>query len=94
MDRDFAKVWKYRLHPLIHSFPFWNSAQDIEKKKAELMTPHFLSLNQDIVGGPPMQKCGLKYDMYCMWEYLEWLFRQYSQHEEKNECKVKKDYAE
>jgi len=37
------------LHPLIHTFPFGNSAQDVEKKKAEPKTPHFLSLNQDIV---------------------------------------------
>ena len=27
-------------------------AQDVGKKKAEPKTPHFLSLNQDIVAGP------------------------------------------
>jgi hypothetical protein len=27
-------------------------AQDVEKKKAEPKTPHFLSLNQDIVAEP------------------------------------------
>ena len=31
------------LHPLIHTFAFLNSAQDIEKKKAEPKTPHILS---------------------------------------------------
>ena len=36
------------LHPLIHTFPFLNSAQDIEKKKAEPKTPHFLGSNQDM----------------------------------------------
>jgi hypothetical protein len=34
---------KFTLHPLIHTFPFLNSAQDIEKKKAEPVTPHLLS---------------------------------------------------
>ena len=37
------------LRPLIYTFTSWDSAQDIEKKKAEPKTPHFLSLNQDIV---------------------------------------------
>jgi hypothetical protein len=37
------------LHPLIHTIAPETSAQDVEKKKAELKTPHFLSLNQDIV---------------------------------------------
>jgi hypothetical protein len=43
------------LHPLIHTLLGFASAQDLEKKKAEPKTPHFLSLNQDIVGGPQMQ---------------------------------------
>jgi hypothetical protein len=30
-------------------------------KKAEPKTPHFLSLNQDIVAGSQREKCGLKY---------------------------------
>jgi hypothetical protein len=43
MDADFI------LHPLIHTFASETSSQDVEKKKTELKTPHFLSLNQDIV---------------------------------------------
>ena len=50
-----------RLHPLIHTFPTRNLTQDIEKKKAEPKTPHFLSLNQDIVAWSQEEKCGLKY---------------------------------
>jgi hypothetical protein len=38
------------LHPLIHTFAFGNSAQDVEKKKAEPKTPHFLSLNPRYCG--------------------------------------------
>jgi len=52
---------KCGLHPLIHTFPFWNSAQDVEKKKTEPRTPHFFSLNQDIVAWSQEVKCGLKY---------------------------------
>ena len=37
------------LHPLIHTFAPETSTQDLEKKKVEPRTPHFLSLNQDIV---------------------------------------------
>jgi hypothetical protein len=37
------------LHPLIHTLLEFNLAQDAEKKKAEPVTPHFLSLNPDIV---------------------------------------------
>jgi hypothetical protein len=40
---------KFRLHPLIHTIAPETSAQDGEKKKAEQGTPHFFSLNQDIV---------------------------------------------
>jgi hypothetical protein len=32
-------------------------------KKAEPKTPHFLSLNQDIVDGSQEQKCELKYEV-------------------------------
>jgi hypothetical protein len=39
------------------------SAQEVEKKKAEPKTPHFLSLNQDIVAWSQEKKCGLKYDI-------------------------------
>ena len=40
------------LHPLIHTLGFLNSSQDVEKKKAESKTPHFLSLKQDFVSEP------------------------------------------
>jgi len=33
----------------------------LRRKKAEPKTPHFLSLNQDIVADAQNQKCGLKY---------------------------------
>ena len=52
---------KFGLHPLIHTIVLKTSAQDVEKKKAELKTPHFLRLNQDIVASPQDEKCGLKY---------------------------------
>jgi hypothetical protein len=52
------------LHPLIHTFPTRNLTQDVEKKKAEPGTPHFLSLNQDIVAWSQKEKCGLKYVIY------------------------------
>jgi hypothetical protein len=35
------------LHPLIHTLLEFGLAQDVEKKKAEPRTPHFLSQNQD-----------------------------------------------
>jgi hypothetical protein len=35
-------------------------------KKAEPVTPHFLSLNQDIVGWPQEVKCGLKYVIHSL----------------------------
>jgi hypothetical protein len=50
-----------KLHPLIHTIAPETLAQDVEKKKAELKTPHFLSLNQDIVAWSQKEKCGLKY---------------------------------
>jgi hypothetical protein len=39
-------------------------AQNVGKKKAEPKTPHFLSLNQDIVARSQEEKCGLKYVMH------------------------------
>ena len=51
------------LHPLIHTIAPETSVQDVEKKKAEPKTPHFLSLNQDIVFWSQKQKCGLKYEI-------------------------------
>ena len=51
----------YELHPLIHTIAPETSAQDVEKKKAEPKTRHFLSLNQDIVALSQKEKCGLKY---------------------------------
>ena len=61
---------KCKLHPLIHTFAPENSAQDVEKKKAERKTPHFLSSNQDIVANPQDEKCGLKYDTYTCWRRI------------------------
>ena len=55
---------KCELHPLIHTFIKFNLVQDLEKKKAESKTPHFLSLKQDIVAWSAEQKCGLKYVIY------------------------------
>ena len=37
------------LHPLIHTCLGSIQAQDVEKKKAELKTPNFLSINKDVV---------------------------------------------
>jgi hypothetical protein len=50
-----------RLHPLIHTRLDFHLAQDVDNKKAELMTPHFFSLKQGIVARFKEQKCGLKY---------------------------------
>jgi hypothetical protein len=50
---------KCKLHPLIHTRPDFTGAQDVEKKKAEPKTPHFLSLNQDIVAQSQEEKCGV-----------------------------------
>ncbi len=41
-------------------------AQDFEKKKAEPKTPHFLSLNQDIVAWSQDEKCRLKYVIHIL----------------------------
>jgi len=51
------------LHPLIHIPLRIAQAQDVEKKKAEPRTPHFVSLNQDIVGWSQGGKCELKYEI-------------------------------
>jgi len=47
-------------------FPPGNSPQDIEKKKAEPKTPHFLSLKQDMVACSQEGKCELKYVMFSL----------------------------
>ena len=52
------------LHPLIHTIACETSAQDVEKKKVEPKTPHFFSLNQNIVASFQDEKCGLKYVMH------------------------------
>jgi hypothetical protein len=49
------------LHPLIRTWLEFDLAQNVENKKAESNTPHFLSLNQDIVSGSQDEECGLKY---------------------------------
>jgi len=38
----------------------------LRRKKAEPRTPHFLSLNQDIVAWSQEEKCGLKYVMLSL----------------------------
>ena len=50
----------FTLHPLIHTIAPETSAQDVEKKKAEPKTPHFLSLNQDIVARSQEAKVEIK----------------------------------
>ena len=49
------------LHPLIHTLLELTQAQDVEKKKAELKTPHFFGLNLHIVPWSKDAKWGLKY---------------------------------
>jgi hypothetical protein len=51
------------LHPLIDTIASETSAQDVEKKNAERKTPHFLSLNQDIVAWSQEVEFGLKYEI-------------------------------
>ena len=36
------------------------------QRKAEPKTPHFLSLNQDVVARPQDAKCGLKYVIHSL----------------------------
>ena len=52
---------KFALHPLIHTVLRFVQAQNVEKKKAEPRTPHFLSLNQYIVAWSKKTKCGVCY---------------------------------
>ncbi len=52
-------LWNFGFHTLMHSLLGFTLAQDVEKKKAEPKTPHFLSLNQDIVAGSQEGKCGV-----------------------------------
>jgi hypothetical protein len=54
------------LHPLIHSLLKFTLSQDVEKKKAEPRTPHFLSSNQDVVANQKYQECELKYVINSM----------------------------
>jgi len=56
------------LHPLIHTSLGFAQAQDVEKKKAETETPHFLSSNQDIVYWAKEEKCQLKHVMFTQSE--------------------------
>jgi len=64
LDGTIGETLKWRLHPLIHTIAPETSAQDVEKKKAEPKTPHFLSLNQDIVAWSQEEKCRLKYEIF------------------------------
>jgi hypothetical protein len=41
-----------RSHPLMHTPPIFAQVQNVEKKKAEPKTTHFLRLDQDIVPRP------------------------------------------
>jgi hypothetical protein len=52
------------IYVTISQSPPETSVLDAQKKKAEPKTPHFLSLNQDIVALSQEQKCGLKYVIY------------------------------
>ena len=52
---------EFRLHPLIHTLLRFNQAQDVEEKKAEPKTPHFCSLNQDVVAWSKEAKWGVCY---------------------------------
>ena len=54
---------KFVLHPLIYTLLSLTLAQNVEKKKAEPKTSHFLSLNQDIVARSQWAECALKYVM-------------------------------
>ena len=52
------------LHPLIHISPGFAQVQDVEKKRVEPRTAHFLKFNQNIVARPEEEKWGLKYVMH------------------------------
>ena len=56
-----SEMQKCALKYVIHS-----PGAGTEHKKAEPRTPHFLSLNQDIVVYSQEQKCGLKYVIYIL----------------------------
>jgi len=49
------------LYYILHASLGFDQAQDLDNKKAELMTPHFFRLNQDIVSWSKGEKWGLKY---------------------------------
>lgn len=46
---------------VIHTCARFAQAQNVENKKAESKTPHFLCLSQDIVAESQGQECGLQY---------------------------------
>ena len=54
-----------------HFTPQGPQHQMLRRKKAEPKTPHFLSLNQDIVAWPQEEKCELKYVIYTFGNFLE-----------------------
>jgi len=54
-----SRLWITSLNS--HFPELYSGTKCREHKKAELKTPHFLSLNQDIVASPQDEKCGLKY---------------------------------
>ena len=51
----------------LHFTPQGPQHQMLRRKKAEPKTPHFLSLNQDIVTCPQEEKCELKYVGFSVW---------------------------
>jgi len=54
------------LHPLIHNSSGFAQAQDVEKKNAEPKTPHFLSVNQDILARSQKAKWGVCNPHSCL----------------------------
>ena len=72
--KAFRSLSKFVLHPLIHTLLDFTVAQDLEKEKAEPKTPHFLSLNQDIVVRSKEGKCGLKYVIFSQFRRSTELF--------------------
>ena len=57
-----AKVWMSSLNSHFGWSGLWHKM--LKRKEAEQRTPHFLSLNQDIVAWSQDEKCGLKYVMF------------------------------
>jgi hypothetical protein len=47
------------LYYILHASLGFDQAQDLDNKKAEPRTPHFLSLNQDIVTWSQEEKSGV-----------------------------------